>query len=536
MTQLRWRGLRKRVSTGDTVAMNNQALKARPPAGRVRLGIFGIGLHFQETYATAFKREAVHSLAEVRWVTDLTNKKELALGRCAKAGQHPQFIGVGSFKDTKLPDSIRAKLDRALADNPVDAVIVSTTPEQHRAYAEWAIAKGLDVLIDKPVTTRVQAAWDETAAMGILDDWQALNGAATNNGRLVMVNSHRRFHPAYRKITELLEEIADRTGVGVTSLSCFNSDGQWRLPRELLDIGYHGYDTGNGVVSHFGYHYLDLAVRWYRAGTPQPRRADRMEVISSFSTAANYAGQVSTADAARLLEQAGQPVPHNDDAATRRALASFGEVDAYCSVDMMRGDHLSGHINLQMLHSGFSQRAWTKPAVNLYKENGRVRWENHLIQQGSFQALEVRSFQAVQPNWKSPEEGMPRWDLGGADHLEINVYRNSLLGGPPLMTIDCKQLLDEIPPDDVIHEDVKAKTILLFISAVAVARKLPAEKLMPTVERKRVGALLKDADQELSLIGSHQPTTALMAAIYASHARRQSQPRANPMVSAPVNW
>lgn len=502
----------------------------------IRLGIFGIGLHFQETYTTALKRPAISSLISLEWVTDLESRKTIALERCKNAGQTPKFVGVQSFKGQSLSSKLEKKLDDLIAKNPVDAVLISTTPEQHRAYAEWALRHKIDVLLDKPITSRDQAAFNEREALGILEDWQALNKAAHATDTLLMINAHRRFHPAYREIGRLLKSVADSYGFGVSSISSFNSDGQWRMPNELVDITYHGYNTGNGVISHFGYHYLDLAASWYKKGTPAADRASSARISSSFSTAANYARQISATHAAPLLMANGQPMPEVDNEETLRTLRNYGEVDAFGSIELCDDDALKAHISLQMVHSGFSQRAWTKPATNLYKENGRVRWENHLIQQGPLHAIEVRTFQAVQPNHTDPEAGLPRWTLGGSDQLEINIFRNKLIGGKPLETITVTDLLDEIPEKDVIHEDTKARVLQLFIGVVA-NRKEMLDALSADQEWKEyVKAMAKGDAHDLSLITTHQPPVAFMAGMYASAARRFERPSINERIEVPLQW
>lgn len=507
-----------------------------PEPRKVRLAIFGIGMHFQETYTTALKRKEVNSLVDVVWVADLANKKDLVQERCKIAGQNPLFVGVDTFIGNALPMPLKKQLDAMLVEHPVDAVLVSTTPEQHRAYTAWALRHELDVLLDKPITTRPAAAHNVRQALGILDDWDAMHALSTQKNRLLMVNSHRRFHPAYYKVSELLEEVATKYGFGVTSLSSFNSDGQWRMPNELVEIDYHGFNTGNGALSHFGYHYLDLASTWYRKGTPADRRADTAAINSSFSLADNYAQQITAADAKRVLSLKGEPDPQPDSKEIIKALKTFGEMDAFGSIEMLKENVMTGHITMQMVHSGFSQRAWTKPAHNLYKENGRVRWENHLIQQGPLHAIEIRSFQAVQPSHFDPGEGLPRWELGGSDQLEINIFRNKLIGGKPLETINVTDLLTAIPEKDVLHEDTKAKTLQLFISIVA-KRKDIYDTLPKTTEWDAyVTQKMQGSDVDLSLFNTHQPTVAFMAGMYASYAHRKQYPKLNERIKVALQW
>ncbi len=501
---------------------------------KIRIGIFGVGMHFQETYTTALKRKDISDVIDVVWVVDIASKKIIVESRLDNIGQSAKFIGVKKFDSLELPDQIIRQLDKAQSENPVDAVLISTTPEQHRAYVNWALNAKLKVLLDKPICTRKNASTDPDQAAGVLKDWQHITKLSEQTNTFVMVNSHRRFHPAYYYVGKLLEDVSKKYGVGVTSLSSFNSDGQWRLPNELEDITYHGYENGNGVISHFGYHYLDLISTWYRKGTPEKDRADKLKVFSSFSTALNYSKQLPQSITSKLLTDYGEPKPSNQRDFLEQHISLYGEVDAFSSIEFLRGDIQTAHASIQMLHSGFSQRAWTKPAENLYKENGRLRWENHLIQQGPLHAIEIRSFQAVQPAHLNPEDGIPRWELGGSDQLEINIYRNSIIGGKPLETIQVKDLLHDIPRHDVLHEDVKAKTLKLFAGLVAKDMRL-LDSLKADKEWKAyVNTMASSSDQDKSFIGAHQPTVAIMSAMYQSHANRVND--LNPVQEVPLVW
>jgi len=510
---------------------------------KIRIASIGTGMHFQETYGKALQRPEIAQMTHLSWVADLASKEALVRRRVADAQQDATFLGIDQaafvgldkFDGQELPQSVKASLDRQLAERPVDGVLISTTPEQHRAYTNWALRAGLRVLLDKPVTSRPNAASIPESASGILDDWRFIDRLSTESGNFVLVNSHRRFHPAYAYVGTLLQEVVEECGIGVTSMSSFSSDGQWRLPNELEEITYHGYEAGNGVLSHFGYHYLDLLSTWYRKGTLPEHRADRAQIYSSFSTAANYAKQIPRLNANAALVRNGEPEPAADDPHQQERIRQYGEVDSFNSIDFLKDDTLMAHASLQLLHSGFSQRQWTVPAKNLYKENGRVRWENHLLQQGPLHAIEIRSFQAVQPARLDPEAGLPRWELGGADHLEINVFRNGLIGGEPLRTIQVRDLLESVPQDDVLHEDVKASTLRLFVGLIAHEDgSLHALSADSAWRNEIIDLATNGTEQDRSLIASHQPTVALMSAAYESHANRvNNRP---PVTEVELQW
>lgn len=503
---------------------------------KIKLAIFGIGMHFQETYSTAFKLDAVSDTAEIAWVLDLEEKKDIAIERCNIAGQDPLFVGVDKFDDIVLPKKISEKLDVILTKHPIDCVLVSTTPEQHRAYCDWAIGKGLSILLDKPLTSRHNAMNNQSQAQGIYEDWEYINDKAKQSNVFVLVNSHRRYHPGYVKVGRLLEEVANQTGCGVTMISTFNSDGQWRFPKELRDIQYHGYDNGNGVVSHFGYHPMDVAMYFYKKGTPAKHLAGAMDVTCRMLSAKEYVSLVPTAIANKALVSFGETATDDDDSSIRDELKNFGEVDAYVTAEMIHNEEMSCHISVQMVHSGFSQRAWAKPAVNLYKENGRVRWENHLIQQGPFQAIEIRSYQAVQPSWKHPDENIDRFAVGGADHFEVTVYRNKILKKPVLENINIRELLDTVPNDRVIHEDVKANVLLYFLVSVAKRLSHPILGEVSKDVMNFVDKLLSGDAYDLSTISTHQATTSLMSACYESNSILVNSSSTNTRVRKKLLW
>jgi hypothetical protein len=78
-----------------------------------------------------------------------------------------------------------------------------------------------------------------------------------------------------------------------------------------------------------------------------------------------------------------------------------------------------GSVNL--VHNGFSQRgSMTCAHASLYKGNGRVRHENHIIEQGPFQAIHFHSLQALNDGTTSADP----YELGREGHIEVHVFRN----------------------------------------------------------------------------------------------------------------
>ena len=90
----------------------------------------------------------------------------------------------------------------------------------------------------------------------------------------------------------------------------------------------------------------------------------------------------------------------------------FGEVDAIVSVAFESAGRTMTLANVNLLHNGFSQRGSMIPNYeDLYKGNGCVRHETHVIHQGPFQAI---YFSALRTG-----------GIDGSDRVEVRVFRNS---------------------------------------------------------------------------------------------------------------
>lgn len=82
----------------------------------------------------------------------------------------------------------------ALYDDPdIDAIVVALPPQFHAGVATRAVEAGKDVLIEKPIALNVP-------------DAQAAVAAAHAAGRIYMVGHVLRFHPAFEKLKQLIDE------------------------------------------------------------------------------------------------------------------------------------------------------------------------------------------------------------------------------------------------------------------------------------------------------------------------------------------
>src|SRR6266702_1960692 len=84
-------------------------------------------------------------------------------------------------------------LEAALADSDLEAIVLATPAEHHASMALAALDAGKDVFVGKPLALE----WEDGARMV---------SAAHRNNRILMVGHLLRYHPAIRRIQELLTE------------------------------------------------------------------------------------------------------------------------------------------------------------------------------------------------------------------------------------------------------------------------------------------------------------------------------------------
>jgi hypothetical protein len=270
---------------------------------------------------------------------------------------------------------------------------------------------------------RVGASRDTEQARAILGDYKAMSdayrealAAVPNLASVVMCQ--RRYHPLYRRVWELVEEVTERTGCAVTSMQSFHADGQWRLPHELVDLTYHSYNRGYGKVAHSGYHFIDYLAETVRLGLRE-NSFDEVEITANISRPADYLAQLGWPVHGRCFTN----LPFTDLDVENRILpyvADHGEVDAFISLAFRRGGRVITLGSINLLHNGLSLRSQPAADPDLYRGNGRLRHESHVIEQGPFQVIYIRSYRSGD-RARAPEE------VGGQAHLELEVFRNSRL-------------------------------------------------------------------------------------------------------------
>lgn len=467
----------------------------------MKIAVIGLGPHARRVYVPALQRLRERFGVEVALVVDVEAKQEEVRSFLAARELRPEQLFVKPFQQ-RMPEEVKAALSRTAQRAPLDGVIIATEPLSHRAYAEWALEERLHILMDKPVTTRENAATDLHQAVGIYGDYEALLSA---HGRLqkekqtlFSINVQRRFHPGFQQVLELLKEIAGKTNCPITSIQSSHADGQWRLPSEMLTLGYHGYNEGHGKVSHSGYHFFDLAWWLYQAvARTTGKQADFAEVFSSFVSPGGYLRQLDGKDHERLFGPEYRSAQTHGEEALRQRMRDYGELDAFSTIRLLEQDESVCHFSINLLHNSFSRRDTLRPGKNLYKGNGRVKHEHHSIQQGPFQNLQVHSYQS---RAEHDEHSGDEHGVGGNNHFDIHVFRNSGLTGDarPLEIIRMGELEARAgyDPERLATEQAKEAVVVELLQFIR--GELPRERVRSSIEEHRI-------------------PVRLMSSVYASH-------------------
>jgi hypothetical protein len=128
--------------------------------------------------------------------------------------------------ETNTSDDINSKLENHLNTiidkHEINCVIISTEPLSHFKYAKFAINKGLHILLDKPVTAYPDVVNNIENAYKIYDNFLELKSLYLERRKLYPdlvfnVMAQRRFHPSFKFVRDMLQEITSLTNCPITS-------------------------------------------------------------------------------------------------------------------------------------------------------------------------------------------------------------------------------------------------------------------------------------------------------------------------------
>ncbi|MBB5648065.1 Gfo/Idh/MocA family oxidoreductase [Pedobacter cryoconitis] len=476
-----------------------------------RIILIGIGPHSKRVYLPAITQLKQKFKVEISLAIDVKSEAKKITHYFEKHDYKIDTLFIDPFTG-QFPEALKADLNHFVEVHGINAVIIATEPSVHHAYAEWALSLKLHILMDKPVSTRENAVSELEQANGILTDYQQLlqlyNDFQQEKSTVFSINVQRRYHPGFQYVMERIKEVSAATNCPVTAIHSSHSDGQWRLPSEMVLQDYHSYNKGHGKMSHSGYHIFDIVSQLYDAPGIAEKTPDQMEVISSLILPEGFIKQLNEQDYEANFKADYEQAKVYDDAELMKIFEDYGEIDATVLVRQLKDGVNMANITINLLHNSFSRRSWVIPDADLYKGNGRVKHEYHNIQQGPFQNIQIHSYQAKD---KHHHNNKKDYKPGGNNHFDIYIFRNiGMLGGKhPLEIVTMKDLsaLHKFDDSKLLTEQAKTAVIAEFL-----------------------GFIQGDLDKKdlKSNIDSHLNSVKMMSAAYVSHI--QQKVNGNPVV------
>lgn len=85
------------------------------------------------------------------------------------------FLIDDSFKDyTFLPEDISDTLERKIRKKGINYAIISTEPKGHFMYAKFFLQNGINILLDKPITSPINCNNDINQTNKIKEEYDEL--------------------------------------------------------------------------------------------------------------------------------------------------------------------------------------------------------------------------------------------------------------------------------------------------------------------------------------------------------------------------
>ncbi len=226
------------------------AVSSSPPPNRLRVGMVGLGMIFDETYRPVFEQLHVEGLYR-RGFGLVEVPLTAVASRTGMRGEklrHEAGGRLGPFANCSGADAISDLLARG-----VDVVCVATPDDRHFDAARQALAAGKHVLVEKPSVLRL-AELDELVDL------------AERHGVLSKVVYHKLADPDHKKLrTHVVDGVLRHVNNGYCSLL---------EPKQISGQQFAEWITGRNPGTYVAVHYIKLID--FSFGTPLPWRLARI--------------------------------------------------------------------------------------------------------------------------------------------------------------------------------------------------------------------------------------------------------------------
>ncbi|HVC36264.1 MAG TPA: Gfo/Idh/MocA family oxidoreductase [Candidatus Dormibacteraeota bacterium] len=432
----------------------------------VNVLLIGLGPHARRIYVPALFAFASDLPVRLVAAVDLKRQKDTINTYLQEQDHELEMLYLDSF-DPKagIPDHARVILDALVEKFDIQGVVISTEPTVHKAYAEWALSNGLNILMDKPVSARKRISLDATEAKGLIDDYYELldiyNAHQSDKPTLFSINVQRRYDYGFDKVRELIAETTQKFNMPITSMQIMHADGSWRFPKEILTQESHGLSDGFGKVSHSGYHLFDMAWQLYKTSLVPDKQPDSLEI---FSSTFNPTGLDVCINENDYIKYFGDEFERTGLTSQQyiKTVGDYGEMDSFNVIRLMKRGSNICNISVNLLHSSFSRRSWALPNADLYKGKGRVKHQQFIIQQGPFQCIQIHNYQSKHEH---DVDNSNEFGVGGNNHFDIYVFRNvGMYGeGEAFTKISSQDLEKQADTAGLTIENAKYRIIREFI-------------------------------------------------------------------------
>ena len=432
----------------------------------VNVLLIGVGPHARRIYVPAFLKFADDFAVRMVAAVDLKRQRGVIYSYLKDKGYDLEMLYLDSFDAAGgIPEQSRVMLDELVDRFDIQGVVISTEPTAHKVYAKWALERGLNILMDKPISVRKAISVDRSEAEGLINDYDELldlyKKQQTKKPTIFSINVQRRYDRGFDKVRELIAETAKKFNVPVTSMQIMHADGSWRFPQDILTQESHGLSDGFGKVSHSGYHMFDIAWQLYQAGAVDTKRPDQLEVFSSPLTPSGLELDLTEDDYADYFGSDYEPT----DLSSKEYLdkvSEYGEIDSFSIIRLLKAGENICNISVNLLHSSFSRRSWAMSNEDFYKGNGRVKHQQLTIQQGPFQCIQIHNYQSKDQH---DVDNSDEFDVGGNNHFDIYVFRNvGMFGeGEAFIKISARDLEKQADMVGLTNENAKYRVIIEFM-------------------------------------------------------------------------
>jgi predicted dehydrogenase len=238
------------VGFGYHAGMEAESKIQRP---RIRAGMVGLGMIFEETYRPLFEQLHADGLfrRDFGFVEVVLAAVASRTGRRAEQYAKASAGGVNAFRNCTEPDSVTK-----LIGTGVDAVCVATPDDRHFRAAREILAAGKHILIEKPSVLS-------------LHELDALDALARKHGVLAKVVYHKLADPDHKMLrTRVADGVLRHVNNGYCSLL---------EPKSISGQQFAEWIAGRNPGTYVAVHYIKLIdFTFGPASAPLPCRLARI--------------------------------------------------------------------------------------------------------------------------------------------------------------------------------------------------------------------------------------------------------------------